>query len=609
MSFWQELKRRNVFRVAVAYLIVAWLVIQVVSALSAPLNVPEWFDTVAVLLLAVGFPIAVIVAWAFELTPSGIRLTMETEHSGRSARTSGRSFDYLIIALLSVAVIYFTADKYVLNGNHAEVQSASTTPVSTSDPTVAVLQFDNTSSDPGQDYLAAGFSEELRAYLGRLEGLTVAGPRSSVALEERNASYSDIRELLGVEYVLDGSIDRAGNSVRARVSLIRTDSGFELWSHSFAQDFQGVFELYAQISSQVAEELSLELNLPTISRMPGGTRNPEAYDLYLQAYAIARQWLFDEIPTAIDLLETAVTVDPDFSQARVLLAQAYIQGNSLGQNDAASMEAAVQRAIDFAPELAGTQLLLGTYYTDRLRFSEARAALISGLDMDPVDRAEMLHFYGWFLLTTGHVREALEYLESARSLDPLVMILEYHLGMAADMLGDSEQAILHHQFTKALTGEHFIPEFEHIFRLAGLERFADAREQILLVRALPIWRSGTAMDSLVSELSGLLQSPNAIQVVRPRLRDLLAQEPLRASEIAQWAAYLGDAETAVTALRSLVSTSGSTLSTIWSPRWDVVRASDSFAEFVIDIGLVDYWDEYGWPDKCRQTESDAFECF
>ena len=243
--FWSELKRRNVVRVGIAYCAVAWVVIQLASALFPVFGAPGWIAKVVITLVALGLPIALVIAWAFELTPEGLKRTDEAPPG--AARRSGRQLDFLIIGVLVLAVAIFAIDKFVWN-TAPSAASAQTAEVK-AEPrvaaerrsSIAVLPFVNLSNDPEQEYFSDGIAEELMSALARFNTLKVAARTSAFSFKGKEVDLREIGAALNVATVLEGSVHKSGDRLRIRAQLSDVATGYQLWSESYDRQLDGYF--------------------------------------------------------------------------------------------------------------------------------------------------------------------------------------------------------------------------------------------------------------------------------------------------------------------------------------------------------------------------------
>jgi TolB-like protein len=248
-GFFEELKRRNVFRVAIAYIVVAWLVLQVADVVLPTFQTPDWVMPAFTFLLALGFPVALTFAWAYEMTPEGIKREKEVDRSQSITRNTGRKLDFIIIGVLVVAIAFLAYDEFVIEPAQEEARTTANSEASevieTDIPemSVAVLPFVNMSADPDQEYFSDGISEELLNQLVKIRGLQVAGRTSSFAFKGRNEDLRSIADQLNVAHILEGSVRKAGDRVRITAQLVKASDGYHLWSETYDRDLSDIFAI------------------------------------------------------------------------------------------------------------------------------------------------------------------------------------------------------------------------------------------------------------------------------------------------------------------------------------------------------------------------------
>jgi TolB-like protein/Tfp pilus assembly protein PilF len=321
MNLVAELRRRNVFRVAAAYLVVGWLLTEVLTNVLPALGAPEWTARAVLLIFALGFIPAVVISWFYELTTEGIKREDELGEGARPKTRASRALDYITVAgiiIIIVSVGLFSARQV------GEDSVVATTEVSSA--SVAVLPFVNMSSDKDNEYFSDGLTETLLHMLAQIPSLKVAARTSSFAFKGQNMSVREIATALGVAHILEGSVQRAGDRVRITAQLIRASDGFHVWSSSYDREFSNIFEIQDEIAQRVGYELSESLlgtggaELSSVK-----TTDPDAYDLYLQARRERATYSYGGLEAAEDLLKGALLIDPDFIEAKTELAASYIQ--------------------------------------------------------------------------------------------------------------------------------------------------------------------------------------------------------------------------------------------------------------------------------------------
>ncbi len=272
-SVWGEMKRRSVVKVAVAYTIVAWLLVQIIVSVEAPLSLPDWADTLVIVLLLIGFVVAIFLAWAYELTPEGVERTKPTESIPARPR---RTLDIAIIALLALALGFVLLDNYVLSNRQAESGQFLRT-------SIAVLPFTNLSPDENDAYFAAGLHEEVLNQLAKLQDLSVVSRTSVLRYPDSGLSIPEIARELNVGTVMEGSVRYADDQVAITLQLIDALKDVHFWSETYAREFADIFAIQSDIAMDVANVLEAELSLEEradIARTP--TDSTEAYKLYMQ---------------------------------------------------------------------------------------------------------------------------------------------------------------------------------------------------------------------------------------------------------------------------------------------------------------------------------------
>ena len=261
MSLFEELKRRNVFRVTIAYLIAAWLVLQVSELVLDTIEAPAWVLKVFLLVFALGLPIAVLFSWAYELTPEGIKREKEVDRNQSVTHNTGRKLNQITIAMVIALVALIAIDRMTASTSvqPATEVVAATAGADTDDKSIAVLAFEDLSPEGDQEYFADGLSEELLNVLAQTPGLQVAGRTSSFAFKGQNRDLREIGEILNVAHILEGSVRKSGNKIRVTAQLINTQTGFHLLSQTYDRDLTDVFAVQDEISASISKALRSEL--------------------------------------------------------------------------------------------------------------------------------------------------------------------------------------------------------------------------------------------------------------------------------------------------------------------------------------------------------------
>jgi len=318
-SVWGELRRRNVFKVAVAYAIVAWLLIQVADIVLPTFNAPDWIVPVFTVFLILGFPLILLFAWAFEVTPEGVERTREVPLERSITQITGRKIEFAIIGLLAAAVAFMFIDNYVLRDAREPAQvaaDAEQAPAAITEQSIAVLPFVNMSGDPDQEYFSDGITEEILNTLVAIDDLRVAGRTSSFSFKGKDVDLPTIGEQLNVTNILEGSVRRSGNQLRITAQLVSAADGFHLWSHTYDRELADIFDIQEEIAGEIAKVLRLELGLNVAASVnKRQTDNLDAYTWYLRGIALRRKGSLDGSLAAIDALLKSIELDPDYLPA------------------------------------------------------------------------------------------------------------------------------------------------------------------------------------------------------------------------------------------------------------------------------------------------------
>ncbi len=421
-NFLAELKRRNVYKVAVAYVAVAWLIIQVATQIFPFFEIPNSVVRSIVLLLGLGFPIALTLAWAFEITPEGIA---RTGAAGTTPRRGGRRSRWWVLITVVAAIV--AAGLFLLRLDWTETRSpAASVPVAKS---IAVLPFENLSDNKENAYFANGVQDEILTHLARIADLKVIS-RTSV-MQYQSGTPRNLREIgqqLGVAHLLEGSVQRAEGRVRVIAQLIDAQTDAHLWAQTYDRDLADVFTIQSEIAKAIAEQLRAKLSPPekaAIEKVP--TTDLAAYDLYLQAHAIFAHntdlgAAEKGLPEAVRLLDDAVARDPQFLLAWCLLAR--IHGNMYAQgydHTPARLEmaqAAVQSALRLQPDSGEAHLAQAAYYNYGFRdYARAREELAIARKVLP-NNADVFEYTAYIDRRAGRWTEARQNLERALELDP-----------------------------------------------------------------------------------------------------------------------------------------------------------------------------------------------
>ena len=440
MSLIVELKRRNVFRVAAAYLVVGWLLTEVLTTILPTLGAPDWTSRAVILIFAFGFIPAVVLSWVYELTPEGIKREHEVQRDESITGHTAKKLDYVTIAAVVVLIIFLATFSARQSNEDAVVQQLASDSVVVSDASVAVLPFVNMSNDKDNEYFSDGLTETLLHMLAQVPDLKVAARTSSFSFKGGNQTIQEIAQSLQVAHVLEGSVQRSGDRVRITAQLIRAADGFHVWSENYDLTLDDIFGIQDEIAEKVSDELTASLlGSPADSIIDSiNTTSPDAFDLYLQALNERATYSYGGLSAAEDLLKGALTIDSEFSDAKTALAYNYVQQIETGLlngNDAYPLIMALtDQVLAVKPDDVGARAIQ-VYTSSQILGQEgdggaglaATDELIQLIDEDPT-QLEPKIFLIRLSRNTGQVEQALTYMLQAAAHDPFNPRIHYELG-------------------------------------------------------------------------------------------------------------------------------------------------------------------------------------
>jgi adenylate cyclase len=470
MSLIEELKRRNVIRVGLAYVVIAWLLLQVADVVLNNIDAPGWVFRAILLVLALGFALAVFFAWVFELTPEGLKKETEVDRSKSVTHATGRKLDFVTMGLMALALGYFALDKFAgddpstaATTDHGATAAASKaqaervspiteqanaspgnsgTAVTPPTRSIAVLPFVDMSPEGDQAYLSDGIAEELLNLLAQISELQVAARTSSFSFKGKDVQIADVARELRVAHILEGSVRKAGNRVRITAQLIKADDGYHLWSETFDRTLDDVFAIQDEISAAVVSALKIKL----LGAVPKSVEvNPEAYALYLQGLYFRERRTQKDWENSTLAYQQALDIDPDYAAAWAGLSM--VLGSQAGQGYIDLREgylqarSAAQKALTLDPNLAEAHAAMGliqlNYDWD---WDSTEVSFQRALDLAPGD-ARILAQMGILQRYLGELANSVEMNERAVALDPLSLNGYHQLGLALTWGGELDEAM------------------------------------------------------------------------------------------------------------------------------------------------------------------------
>ena len=631
MSLFEELKRRNVFRVGLAYAISVWILLQVVDLVLENIAAPEWVMQVFMLAVAIGFPLALLFAWAFEMTPEGIKLEKDVDRSSSITNQTGQKMNRGIIIALVIAVVLLLVDKFKTETPEdlspgvsvaAQDVDASLTEASTPETTeksIAVLPFVDMSPDGDQAYFADGISEEILNVLVKTHSLKVAGRTSSFQFRGRSEDLRVIGEQLGVAHILEGSIRKSNNRVRITAQLVTADDGFHLWSETYDRELTDIFAIQDEIARSITDALAIELNLSDSGQelVSASTTNMDAYDRYLEARGLIAQR--HDFPRALRILDEATQLDPQFADGWAANAQAYTLAiyyiNVDRQEASGQAESMALKALEINPNLSMAHSALADVYRDRFEWQKAKDSYLRALESNP-DDIEANEQYAQMLWRASYFEEALKYSTRATELDPLSWLnltvhatLRYASGdrtggwsdmaRALEMSGNNREFPSRHAVNMSLSEGNVERAIEIMKALAdsmelkGKAPLATSRYK----QFIPLLNS---REDTLEFLADRQEESTSLGVFSTWTMDIF------------WAAFYGDYALAeqIMIMGTTLDQGLGTLDTSWFnyPIINPLRNTGSYKELIRKIHLDDFWRSNGFPGNCRPIGDDDFAC-
>lgn len=584
MALLGELRRRNIFKVSLAYVLVSWLIIQVADVMFPIFNGPDWAMQILVLFLILTFPVAVLLAWAFELTPEGLKSTSEVDKTQSISVQTGRKLNHIVMALLGAAVIFLIVDNYIFPDQIVP------------DPdvdyrrSVAVIPFTNQSAaEENAEFLAEGIHDELLTRLAQIANLKVISKMSVLQYKNSTKTVKEIGEELGVGSVLDGGVQRAGDELRINLQLIDARTDETIWADTYDRELSAVnlFSIQGEVSTAIADELRAQLSEAEEERI---SVVPTESMLALESYFIAKQALgrrgSEPLLTAIDRLNLAVRIDPQFALAWSALAEAWLElPNYLASADPMKVRmeatAAANRAIALDPGSPNAAAVLGWHRL--LHTYDWNGAERSFQDALAVDASNVnaLHWYSHLLSWQGEHDQAIDVARRAVDADPLSTLMATNLSY---ILADARQwdesfevgaATIENDPYSALMANLWIAKIR-------ARRAVDAAVQ------LETWARATDRDiTSAIALGELIIRAQAGEELETGPEALITQLNL-VSEVPEIYAAIGDSENTIAALTEAYEKGSgfrSLLSMRINPSYDFIRDDPRFVALLATIGL------------------------
>ena len=617
-----ELRRRNVFRVAAAYLVGSWLVLQIVGTIEISAGLPDWTDGMALVVLVIGLPIALVIAWAFELTPEGLQKTSAASDSVVAPRGVS-PFDYALLAGLALVIVGIGAQalfmtppdtagpRVVVAEPGDAVEPVEEIAAGPADNTIAVLAFADLSPDGDQEYFSDGMAEEILNVLVGVEGLSITSRTSAFQFKGQDIGIPEIASRLNVRHIVEGSVRKAGETIRITAQLIDTQTDVHLWSQTYDSPLtaHNVFEIQDEIATAIVAALSEALGVSEIPEIEveTATENLDAYDAYLRGQALFYVRSSDNFRDMVSLFEQSVEADPTFSRGWASLALVYAFMPSWIDVDD---DDTYRQARDAAGRASALDDTLALPYLARLtvamvegEFELGVESLTLAQEREP-DSLEVAYQAGLFWLQLGYFDRAIDAFEAALEIDPDYQIARRHLARALIFSGDIEAGLESFEISYRAGQQSYTTDFISVYSSIGEPMKAYLLSEAVLglgsegaYLAEPYYRWITDDTMSWGEFR--------IAMVRAYERQFGEPIPYDIPEIYQDTITGPDGG-------GYVNTQDDMLWNPVSPDRLRPELQDEYnagrKQVMRELGFVAYWQTHGFPAQCRAVGEDDFEC-
>jgi TolB-like protein/Tfp pilus assembly protein PilF len=608
-NLFSELKRRNVVRVAIAYAVVGWLIIEAIDTIAPRLGMPEWVPTFFIVVVLVGLPVVLLFSWAYEVTPEGVKKTEEIDKSISITHSTGRKLDRVIIAALALAVVFLVYDRFADDPPTPAMTAETTAPaVESSEVSLAVLPFINMSSDTEQEYFSDGITEELLNTLAKVPGLMVAARTSVFSYKGQSKDVREIGRELGVTSIVEGSVRKAGDDLRITAQLIRVSDGFHLWSETYDRRLENVFAIQEEIAFAIADALKAPLGLEAGALVTSRTRDMAAYDLYLKGFGELKQ-RGPGLADAVVNLRHSLELDPEFGPAWAALAityqvlPTYVAEFEGERPDPASFhdlaEEAAIRALALDTTVALAHQAMGSVHRRHRRWIEAEDEYLKALAIDP-QSASVMEDYNEFLDAVGLWDKSIDYGLQAARLEPFRPVFQMapaYSYMSANELAKAEEII-----DRVLVLD---PTFSYAYLIKAEIRVLEGNYEtaLALVNQCP--------DCVMPDREPWIAALSHLIEGRPRPGN--PESFYEFNWPATLYALLGEdglfeAMNSSVAGGAALAFANSGMTQFGYPFMNKMKTDPRYKALIEKLGLVDYWRQRGWPSYCWPKGEDDFEC-
>ncbi len=569
-SFFSELRRRNIFRVGIAYGIVGWVLTEIASVVFDAFAFPPWAIQLFITFVILGFPLVLVFAWAYELTPEGLKKEKEVDRSRSITAKTGRKLDFLIIGVLAVAVVVL-AVTHDWGRDPEHIAS-----IDVARKSIVVLPFVNMSADPEQEYFVGGMHDALIAELARISELSVISRTSANRYSDTDLTIPDIAAELGVANVVEGSVFRAGDQLRIQAQLIDGKTDEHLWAKTYERELSDVLNLHKEVTRDIAREV--QVTLTDVERVNLAVKrqvHPDGHRLYLQARQLLDTPNQEPIEKAIELMEEAIRIDPKFAEAHsgraaAYQALAYFSFVSRKKAIAPASESA-RRALELDPSLAEPYAILANHARAEKKWDEAGQIFQRAHLLNPND-VQTIVDYAQHLSSLGQYEEAIKLAQRIKELDPFNVIRNVVRG---------------HMYIYSRRYEEALAVFDEILAVRPTATYANWSRGVVYIHqgrfeeALAEFNKCISCPWSIGVANALLGETDKAQAMIDNYLERNKTEYVRASFVAIQYAAIGDNDEAFKWLEKAYDDREMWLDWLRSdPLWDLLRDDPRFDELI-----------------------------
>lgn len=615
-QFVAELKRRNVIRVAIAYAVIGWLVLQVTQTLVSMLELPEATNKFILICLVAAFIPMLLFSWVYELTSEGLKKEQDIRPADSILAHTAKRLDLITLVALFIVVSLGVLNEFrtVYNGENSQLQFSTelnfqegALELKNVERSVAVLPFVNISADPDNEYFSDGVSEEILALLAKLDSLKVVSRTSSFSYKNKPQDLKEIGNQLGVSYILEGSVRKSGNTVRITAQLIQVESNFHMWSETYDREMTDVFTIQNDIAQKIVQALQLELTPENTPLYRDAKVKPEAYDRYLKGRHLWHQRGEKNLKAAIVLYKEAVEIDPEFARGWAALALATTNMFAYTTTPIEEIMPKAQsyafRALALDPNQSEAIMVLPVMMAYEKRWDEVLLSLERAVKLDPSNSTARI-WKSETLWRMGYLDKAYREMELASTLDPSSLPAIYDLAYYKFRMGDIDGAL---ELSKQVEDFNYKNSSYLQFLLAQAQGDMKKAKKYLLSSFTILGISenqGKVIVKGIGNSSARLEALVLLDYIATEIREKRLSK-FNVDIVLEMYKQFGEVDRAIRLANDLAEDGTAFIDyAFWGEQNSEIRQHPEFINLIRRRGLLEYWHLHGWPDECRAVGSD-----